>query len=86
MFIYMLHMFYTYIACILFRRLCMVAIVFKCFLVFFSVSEACFKCLNYLQTYVTTIIFGCFKSKSSVASLLPTFCCVISPSVGRASI
>jgi hypothetical protein len=27
-----------------------------------------------------------FKSKSGVASLLPTFCCIISPDTGKASI
>jgi hypothetical protein len=38
--------------------------------VFLSVSEACFKYFLYLQTYITTVVFGCFKSRSGVASLL----------------
>ena len=42
------------------------------FQVFFQVfSEVCFKCFNCLQTYVATIVFGCFKSRSDVASLQP---------------
>jgi hypothetical protein len=49
--------------------------VFSC--VFSSVSEACFKCFICLQTYVTTVVFGCFKSKPGVASLL-AFCCIVS--------
>jgi hypothetical protein len=62
----------------------MVAMVFKCFLgVFSSVSEACFNCL---QTYVTIVVFGCFKSRSNVTSLLLNFCCIISTGAGRASI
>jgi hypothetical protein len=61
--------------------------VFRCFL---SASEACFKYFNCLQMYVAIVIFGCFKSKSGVASLLPTFCYIVSacppPGAGRASI
>jgi hypothetical protein len=29
--------------------------------VFSSVSEVCFKCFNCFQTYVATVVFGCFK-------------------------
>jgi hypothetical protein len=36
--------------------------------VFISVSDVCFKCFIYLQTYVTNILFGCFKNKSGVAA------------------
>jgi len=59
----------------------MVAMVFNCVLgVFSSVSEASFKCFNCLQTYIATVVFGCFKSRSvlhlssppSTASSLPT--------------
>ena len=39
---------------------------------FLSVSEACFKCFNCLQTYVATVVFGCFKRRSGVASLHPS--------------
>jgi hypothetical protein len=53
--------------------LCMVAMVFKCFSgVFSSVSKACFKCFNCLQTYVATVVFGCLKTRSGVAFLLPS--------------
>jgi hypothetical protein len=49
----------------------MVAMVFKCILVCFSsVLEACFKCFNCPQMYVVTVVFGCFKNRSGVASLL----------------
>ena len=42
---------------------------FKCFLgVFASVSDACFKCFIYLQTYVTSVASECFKSRLGVAS------------------
>jgi hypothetical protein len=59
----------------------MVAMVFKCVSgVFSSVSEACFNCL---QTYVTTVVFGCFKSRSNVASLLPTFAASSLPEPAR---
>jgi hypothetical protein len=58
--------------------------------VFLSVSEACFKYFLYLQTYITTVIFGCFKSRSGVASLLLAFCCIVlvcpPPGTGRAFI
>jgi len=38
---------------------------FQLFSVFFSnVSEACFKCFNCLQTYVATVVFGCFIPQS----------------------
>jgi hypothetical protein len=57
---------------------------FQVFLsVFSSVSQACFKCLNCLQRYVATGVFECFKSRSSVAYLLPTFSCIVSPGAGR---
>ena len=64
----------SHICCMCFIwMLRMVAMVFKCVSgVFSSVSEACFKCFNCLQTYVAVVVFGCFKSRSDVASLLPT--------------
>jgi hypothetical protein len=64
-------------------------VVYGCngFQVFFSsISEACFKCFNCLQTYVATVVFECFKSRSGVVFLLPAFYCIVSPSAGRASI
>jgi hypothetical protein len=36
--------------------------------VFASVLNACFKCFICLQTYVTSVVSGCFKSKSGVPS------------------
>jgi len=77
----------SHIRCILFGCLCMVAMGFKCLSgVFSNVSKACFNCFNCLQTYVATVVFGCFQSRSGVASLLPTFCCIVSLGAGRASI
>jgi hypothetical protein len=68
----------------------MVIMVFKCFHVFLSVLGACFKCFICLQTYVTTVVFGCYKSRSDVASLLLAFCCITlvcpTPGVGKTSI
>jgi hypothetical protein len=41
-----------------------------CFQVFFSsVSYARFKCFICLQTYVVSVVSGCFKSRSGVTSL-----------------
>ena len=59
-FIWMLHMFHTYVACVL--LICCV-----CLQWFSSVSDACFKCFICLQTYVASIAPGCFKSRSDVA-------------------
>jgi hypothetical protein len=57
-----------------------------CFRCFFQVFQKHFlKCFNCLQTYVTTVVFGCLKSRSGVASLLTTICCIVSPGAGRAS-
>jgi hypothetical protein len=53
--------------------------------VFLNVSEACFKCFNCLQKNVASIVFVCFKSRSSDASLLLTFCCIVSLGASRAS-
>jgi hypothetical protein len=61
-FIWMLHIFHTYVACVLFGC-CVFQVCFS------SVSEACFKCFNCPQTYVATIVFGCFKSRSGIVSL-----------------
>jgi hypothetical protein len=38
------------------------------------------------SAYVAIVIFVCFKSRSGVATLLPTFCCMVSRGAGRASI
>jgi hypothetical protein len=78
-----LHVFYLDVA--------LVAMVFKCFQLFFSsVSEACFKYFIYLQIYVATDVYGRFKSRSGVASLYSTLCCIVSvcppPDSGMASI
>jgi hypothetical protein len=48
-FIWMLHMFHTYVACVLFDVCVWLQWFSSVFQVFFSiVSEACFKCLNCL--------------------------------------
>jgi hypothetical protein len=86
-FIWMLHMFQIYVACVLFGCCVWLSWFSSVFQVFFSsVSEACFKYFNCLQTYVATVVFECFKSRSDVASLLPTFYCKVSLGPDRASI
>jgi hypothetical protein len=44
----------------------------SCFQVFFrcfsTVSDACVNCFICLQTYVASVVSGCFKSRSGVAS------------------
>jgi hypothetical protein len=47
--------------------------------VFASVSDTCFKCFICLQTYVTSVVSGCFKSRSVLHPLL-VFCCLASVS------
>jgi hypothetical protein len=37
--------------------------------VFVIVLDACFKCFIYLDMYVTNILCGCFKSRSSVTHI-----------------
>jgi hypothetical protein len=65
-FIWMLHMFHTYVAsslldilyvCNDFKRFS--SVFFKFFQVF---SEACFKCFIYLRTNITNVASGCLKS------------------------
>ena len=57
----------------------MVSSVFQVFLQVFS--DAFFVCF---QTYVAIIAYGCLKTRSSVASLFSSFCCLASVSgVGR---
>ena len=57
--------------------------------VFTSVSDACFKCFICFQTYVASVIFGCFQSRSSVASpsspsaASPRYLLVLSTSAGH---
>jgi hypothetical protein len=83
----MLHIFHTYVACVLFGCLYMVAMIFKCFLgVFTSVSEVCFKCFNCFQTYVATVVFRCFKIDRVLHFSSLIFYCIVSPGAVRASI
>jgi hypothetical protein len=39
-----------------------------CLGVFVTVLDACVKCFICLQTYVASVVSGCFKSRSGVAS------------------
>jgi len=55
LFIWMLHMFHTYVAIVLFGCCVCVAMGFKCFSRVFRVSYACFKCFIYLLLYVGSI-------------------------------
>ena len=63
-FIWILHMFRTYVASVLFG--CCVCFYngFKCFSgIFTSVSDLYFKCFICLQTYVASVASECFKSR-----------------------
>jgi hypothetical protein len=65
MFVWMLHMFHTYAACVFIRILRMVAMVFKC------VSGVFFKCfISIFQVFQLPSDVNIFKNTSSVASLL----------------
>jgi hypothetical protein len=55
----------SHICCMCF--ICMLRMFAMVSSVFLSISKACFKCFIYLQTYVVSIISGCFKSRSDVA-------------------
>ena len=66
-FIWMLHMFHTYDARVL-SGCCIRLHWFQVFLgVFASVSNACFKCFIFLQTYVACVASECLKSRSIIA-------------------
>jgi hypothetical protein len=55
-FIWILHMFRTYVTSVLFECCVCFTMIFKCFpCVFVSVSDACFKCFIYLQMYVAML-------------------------------
>jgi len=44
---------------------------FQVFLgVFASVLDSCFKCFNYLQTYVVSVVSRYYKSRSSVTHIV----------------
>jgi hypothetical protein len=63
-FIWMLHMLYTYVASV--SSGCYVCLngfssVFKSF--FASILDACFKCFIYILLYVASVTSGCFKSR-----------------------
>ena len=78
----------SHIRCMCFIwKLCMVAMVFKCFQMFFQVFQKhVSSVLTAFRRMCATFVFRCFKSRSNVAFLLPTFCCIVSLDVGRASI
>jgi hypothetical protein len=68
-YIWMLHMFHTYVASALFGCCVCFTMVFKCFSCVFAIgSHAYFKCYICLQTYVVSVASGCFKNRSDVAS------------------
>jgi hypothetical protein len=74
-FIWMLHMFHTYVVSVLSRYCICFAIVFKCFL---RCSCKCFRC----------IFQGCFKSRSGVASpslFVASSGCLLLPAPGWTS-
>jgi hypothetical protein len=49
-----------------------------CFIRMLRIVAMVFKCFNRLQMYIAIVVFGCFKSRSGVASLLSTFCYIVS--------
>ena len=62
----------------------MFAMVFKCFLVFLQVFQTHVSIVSSVSRRMLKVLAGCFKSRSGVASLLPIFCCIVSPGAGRA--
>ena len=70
-FTHMLHVFYLDVA-------------YDCndFQVFLGVFFKCFRSMLQVfqlpSDYVATVVFECFKSLLGVASLFPTFCCIVS--------
>jgi hypothetical protein len=60
----MLHTFHTYATSVLSGYCVCLQWFLSVFMCFASVSEVCFICL---QTYVTSVASGCFKSRSGVA-------------------
>jgi hypothetical protein len=46
--------------------------------VFFKCLRSMFQVFICLRMYVATVVFGCFKSRSGVASLLLVFCYIVS--------
>ena len=75
-FIWMLHMFHTYVASVL-SGCCVCLQWFLSVLgIFASVSDACFKCFIYLQTYIASVLSRCFKTRLSVAHVaMWSVCC-----------
>ena len=63
-FIWMLHMFHIYVASVFIWMLLMFAMIFNCFCKYFRCMFRMFY-LSFL--YVTSIVSGCFKSRSGVA-------------------
>jgi hypothetical protein len=62
--LYMSQWLFTYVASVLSGRCVWFAMVFKCFSgIFISVSDACFI---YIQMYIASVAFGCFKSRSNI--------------------
>jgi hypothetical protein len=83
-FIWMLHMFCTYVACVLFRCCVWLQWFSSVFQVFFSsVSEACFKCFNCLQTYVVIVVFGLKVDQVLHLSFPPSAASSLPASVGH---
>ena len=61
-FICMLHVFHTYVACVLSGCCIYFAMIFSSvFRCFTSGSDVCCKYFNCFRTYVANVLFGCFK-------------------------
>ena len=68
-FIWMLHIFDTYVASVLSGYCICFSMAFQVFSgIVVSVLDACFKCFICLQTYVINVLSGCFQNRSGVAA------------------
>jgi len=77
-FIWLLHMFHTYVASVFSGCCVCFTLIFKRFSgVFASVSDVCFKYFICFQTYIAIVASEYFKTRSGVASPFPPFCCLI---------
>jgi hypothetical protein len=77
---------HTFITCVLFGCLRMVVMVFKCFKVFCKCFRSMFQVFQLPLDVCCNCCIWISKSRSGVASLLPTFCYIASLGVDRASI
>jgi hypothetical protein len=69
--IWMLHMFHTYVASVLFGCCICLQLFFKCFsCVFACVARCIFRMFQLFRMYMASVLFGCFKNRSRVLCML----------------